>query len=283
MPVRTKPQNSQVTKRPPAPEPTKPIKPAALEVLDIPVDLLVPDEDNPNVMNEATFDLLVEEIKEQGFDEPIQVRPHPTQEGYYQIGSGHHRVKAAMVLRMATVPAVIKHWSDREQKLALTKRNVLRGSLDRMKFKKLYEDLAKGRDPSVVQRELGFTDPKQVNVLIDQAKKNMTPAQRKKLDEAKENIKTLDDLSSVLNKIFKESGSEIEEGYVVFSFGGKKHHYIKIDAATNTKLEALKAEAEAKGIDMRDFLQSIVASATLQGYAPTKPAAKKKLIRKPKG
>lgn len=274
-----------IAKRKPADTPDSPLKPTSLEVIDIPVELLVPDEDNPNVMNEATFDLLVEEIREQGFDEPIQVRPHPTQEGHYQIGSGHHRVKAAMVIGMATVPAVIKHWSDRDQKLALTKRNVLRGSLDRMKFKKLYEDLAKGRDPAVVQRELGFTDPKQVTVLIDQAKKNMTPAQRKKLDEAKENIKTLDDLSSVLNKIFKESGSEIEEGYVVFSFGGKKHHYIKIDAATNKKLEELKSQAEAKGIDMRDFLQSIVASATLQGYAPPKldAAPKKKLIRKPKG
>lgn len=250
-----------------------------LEVFDIPVEDLLPDEDNPNEMDEATFDQLIEEIREQGFDEPIIVRPHPTEKGKYQIGSGHHRTKAAMVIGMTTVPAIVKHWSDREQKVALVKRNALRGDLNKTKLVKLYKDLSKGKDGVQVQRELGFTNQKKFEAMYDEAMKSLTPKQKKKLAEAKEKIKSMDDLSSVLNRIFKESGSELDRGYMVFSFGGQDHHYYQIDKETNEKLKAINAACEAADIPYAEFLQSIVKAAKLPTPA-TKPAAKKSVIKK---
>jgi ParB/RepB/Spo0J family partition protein len=254
-------------------------KASELKVIDIPVEHLIPDEDNPNVMDETTFDMLLEEIREQGFDEPIHVRIAPGKPGYYEVGSGHHRLKAAMVLGMQTVPAVVKTWTDRQKKVALTKRNVLRGKMDKTKLLKLYNDLAKGHDATQVQKELGFSDAKQLDVLIASAKEGMTPKQKQKLDEAKENIKTLDDLSSVLNRIFKESGSEMEKGYLVFSYGGKSQHYVQIDDPTDKKLKNMKAACEDAGVDFVTFLQSIVAEAPL----PTgKKTVTKKVLTKPK-
>lgn len=249
---------------------------SALEVVDIAIGDLIPDEDNPNQMTDATLDLLIEEIREQGFDEPIQVRPHPTMKGKFQISSGHHRVKAATIIGMQAVPAVIKKFTDRQQKVALVKRNSLRGELDKTKMAKLYKELAKGGvDPVQLQRELGFTEPKRLDALIEQASKNMTPKQKKKLAEAKEKIKSVDDLSSVLNRIFKESGSEIDKGYMVFSFGGKEHHYFQIDDETNDALHRLKADCEKRGVTYTDALQSIVRAAA--------PAAIKAVTkRKPK-
>ena len=256
-------------------------KTSKLQVVDIPIELLIPDEDNPNEMDEETFDLLIEEIEEQGFDEPIQVREHPTQKGAYQIGSGHHRVKAAAIVGMTSVPSVVKKWSDREQKVALVKRNSLRGKLSSTKLVRLYSDLVKDKDPSVVQRELGFTDTKQFEVLVGQVAKNMTPKQKKQLDKAKESIKSVDDLSSVLNTIFKESGSDLDEGYVVFSFGGKQHHYFQINDATNKKLLALKKDCDRGDIKYTDALQSIIAN-----YDPksirAKTSTKKRSIKKRK-
>lgn len=242
------------------------LKRSRLEVIDLHVDDLIPDEHNPNEMDEPTFDLLVEEIREQGFDEPIQVRTHPTEEGKWQISSGHHRVKAAKVIGIHEVPAVVKEYDDRTQKIMLVKRNMLHGEPDKFKLKKLYEDVAKGHDPALVQRELGFSDPKKLEPLIEKAAKNMTPKQKKKLDEAKENIKTIDDLSSVLNRIFKGTGSEAESGYLCFSFGGKEHHYVKIDSKTNDRLKDIKAACEDADQPVADFLQSIIAEADL----PTK-------------
>lgn len=249
-----------------------------LEVVDIPIEDLIPDEDNPNEMDEATFDALIEEVRAQGFDEPIQVRPHPTMQGKYQIGSGHHRVKAATVIGMQAVPSVIKNWNDREQKLALTKRNVMRGNMNKMKLVKLYNELSKGRDPVQAQREMGFTDRKKFEAMYDVAMANLNPKQKKKLAEAKEKIKSMDDLSSVLNTIFKESGSELDKGYMVFSYGGKKHHYFQIGAETQAKLDQIIAACDSAGISYVDAMQSIVAAAAL----PTggKPATVKRVIKK---
>lgn len=260
-----------------------------LEILMIPVEDLIPDDDNPNEMDEATFDALCDEIREQGFDEPIHVRPSPDHKGKYEIGSGHHRTKAAMVNGIVSIPAVIKHWSDREKKVALTKRNVLRGKMNKTKLTALYRDLAKGStDPAMLQRELGFTNQKDFEAMIEKVESQLPPKQKKKLQEAKETIKSIDDLSSVLNKIFKEAGSELDRGYMVFSFGGKKHHYFQIDDETNKKLEAILAKCEANNVHYTAVMQSIVAAVDLKDLPKeentAKPAAspKKKLKRRPK-
>lgn len=270
MPIRKKP--SPKVK---APEHSK------LEVFDLNVEDLIPDEDNPNEMDEATFDKLIEEIREQGFDEPIQVRKSPKIEGKYEIGSGHHRTKAAIVLGHTTVPSIIKDWDDRQIKVALVKRNVLRGETNKQKLTHLYRELVKGKDAAQVQRELGYTNPKKFEAMVESVEQSLPPKQRKKLQEAKETIKSVDDLSSVLNKIFKEAGSELDKGYMVFSFGGKKHHYFQINDATNKKLEAIIAACDKAGITYTEFMQSIVSAVDLP--PPVKAATNKTVVkRRPK-
>lgn len=250
-----------------------------LEIVLIKIEDLVPDEDNPNEMDEPTFDMLVEEIRDQGFDEPILVRAHPDRKGKYQIGSGHHRTKAATIVGYTELPCVVKQWSDREQKVALAKRNSLRGSLNKEKMVHLYRDLMKGqKDATLVQRELGFTDPKKFEKMFDAAKKSLPPKQAKKLAAAKEDIKSIDDLSSVLNRIFKEAGSELDEGYMVFSFGGKNHHYFQISQDTEAKLQAILSHCEAEGVVYTDYVQSIVREHELP--AALKPAKKSKRRKK---
>lgn len=252
------------TKKPPASAKTEHV-----ELTYLPVEDLIPDEDNPNQMDEQTFDQLVDEIREQGFDEPVLVRPHPTLKGKWQIGSGHHRTKAAIVNGMTEVPCIVKEWSDRDQKFALAKRNALRGELDKKKLTKLYRDLVKDHDPVQVQRQLGFTNPKKFEAMVDQIEKQLTPKQRKKLQEAKETIKSVDDLSSVLNRIFKEAGSELDKGYMVFSYGGKEHHYFQIDDDTNKLLHQIIAHCEKHDVPYTEAMQSIVATAVASGGLPT--------------
>ncbi|MEM2174490.1 MAG: ParB N-terminal domain-containing protein [Candidatus Micrarchaeia archaeon] len=75
------------------------------EVKNIPIDLLVELEDNPNIMTDAEFNRLTKELDETGFIDPIQVVP--LDDGRYQILGGHLRVKAAKVLGFESVPAVV--------------------------------------------------------------------------------------------------------------------------------------------------------------------------------
>lgn len=254
------------------------ITPSELNVVDIPLELLLGHDLNPNEMSEDKFDELVEGIRKDGFDEPIQVVPHPKREGYYLIAGGHHRVKAAKRIGLKKAPAVIKTgWSEDEAKIALVRRNILKGKMNNSKFTSLYTELAKTYDVKLLQAMLGFTEKKEFEAVYENVATNLPAPQRKALAKAKEKIKSVDDLSSVLNTIFKEAGSQVDEGYVVFTFGGKDHHYIAVDDDTNERLKALKKAAEDGGISPRDFLKSIIAQAT---PAPSKKATKRRIVKR---
>jgi ParB family chromosome partitioning protein len=71
---------------------------------------------------------LVEAIRLRGQDSPILVRPHPLQEGRYQIVFGHRRARAARDLGRP-VRAVVKRLSDRDHVIAQGQENSARADL----------------------------------------------------------------------------------------------------------------------------------------------------------
>lgn len=252
------------------------LKASKLQIFDIPVDMLVGDEANPNEMKEDKFDLLVQEIQENGFDEPIIVIPHPADDGKYLIAGGHHRVKAARQIGMESVPSVIKEsWDEDQQKLALVKRNIIHGQMNTQKFTALYTELAKKYDPEILKTMLGFTQKKEFEAVYEGVEKSLSPKQKKVLAKSKEKIKSVDDLTSVLHKIFKEQGSESDSSYVVFSFGGKEHHYVQIDDATNKNLKALQTELGNRNETMASFLQRVIAENVKEPVVEKKASAKR--------
>jgi hypothetical protein len=270
-----------------APKKPAPLKRSTLEIFDIPVDDLVGHEDNPNEQDEATFDQLVEGIRADGFDEPIQVVPIEggTHAGKWQIFSGHHRAKAAKVLGLKVIPAVVKKgWNEDKVKIELVRRNRLRGNLNSEKFTKLYNELkTRGWDESMLKLQMGFTKEDAFKKVYKSIEKAMTPSQKKKLEESKESIKSVDGLSSVLNDIFKNHGSDLDHGFVVFNFGGKEIHYIETDTSLNKQVKALEEECRNKGITLADAfkhllnrpnLSGVKKSGTVQAPAKVKPNAK---------
>jgi ParB/RepB/Spo0J family partition protein len=239
-------------------------KSTMLEVFDIPIDDILESKENPNEQDEATFDQLVQVIKDKGFDEPIKVIPALNQPGKFLCYSGHHRLKAAKVLKFTHIPGVIKDgWSEDERKIALVRENMLRGNLNPEKFTKLYSELAKKYDASILKLQMGFTKEDAFKKVYKSIEKALNPSQKKKLDEAKETIKSVDGLSSVLNDIFKEHGADLDFGFIVFSFGGKNHHYIESDSNLNKLVEKLEADVKAKGLFMADVMKYLVANADL--------------------
>lgn len=241
----------------PAPEPvnesSEELRLSSLAVYDIPVGMLHDNPDNPNIEDERTFDILCEKIRTDGFDEPVHVVPRPA--GGYEIVSGHHRTKAARQLGLPAVPCVIKTgWDEDKRDVELVARNNVRGQLNAERFSHLVRKIAKRNTlpPEVMRAQMGFTKKDAFDKLYRQAESMMTtPAQKKRLAEAKETITSIDDLSSVLNTIFKDNGSELDHGFMVFSFGGKHHYYIQIDKEMDRLLASYKEEipaAEAQDI-----------------------------------
>lgn len=264
---------------------TMPLKRSTiLDVFDVPMELIVLSEDNPNEQDEATFDQIVEGIKTDGFDEPIHVIPVEVgpNAGKYIITSGHHRFKAASVLGFTHIPAVIKKgWNDDKRKIELVRRNMLRGNINPEKFTQLFSELsAKGYDASVLKLQMGFTKEDAFKKLFKSVANNLPPSAKKKLEEAKEDIKSVDGLSSALNAIFKEHGTDLDHGFIVFQFGGKEHVFIECDKGLHGMVKKLTNEAREKNLSMTEIFKKLVSEVDLKKMKPSAHVIARKEARK---
>lgn len=268
-------------------------KSTSLQVFDIPIDQLLDSENNPNEQDEATFDQLVAGIKADGFDEPVIVVPQTAlnqatgqsvETGKYIIVSGHHRKKAAAALKFTHVPCVIKSgWDEDKKDVELVRRNMLKGKLNPEKFTALFQKLSmKGIDQAVLKLQMGFTKSDAFDKLYRAVESNLPASQKKKLAEAKETIKSVDGLSSVLNSIFTEHGSDLDHGFVVFSFGGKDHIYIECDSALHKMMRNLTDDVRAKGGNATEVMKQLVGKPVPGTIKPSVATAERKAIRRAK-
>lgn len=235
----------------------------SVKVFDIPVGMLVEHSENPNVQSEKVHDELIEKIKRDGFDEPIIVVPHVIKgipDGKYLIVSGHHRTKAAKALGITKIPGIIREgWSEDQAAIELISRNSLTGNMDPYRFTELFDRLKKRYDPAQLQKMMGLTEKKAFAQLYKRVADSLPPKAKKKLEDAKETIKSVDDLTGILNTIFTEHGSELDWGFMVFSHGGKNHHYVKIGHGTEKRLKALEELLKDNDIQADDFFAELLA------------------------
>lgn len=241
------------------------LKESKLKTFDIPIAQLVEHEDNANQQDEAVFDEIVDRIRNEGFDEPIIVFPeivNGTPTGKYKIASGHHRTKAARLAGYEHVPAVIRQgWDEDRALVELVARNQLRGNTDPEQFTKNYNKLKERYGEDELRRMMGLSGKKAFESLYKGVKSQLTKKQQKKLEESKEEIKSVEDLSQILNQIFRENGSKLDKSMVVFSFGGKEHHYIQLDKPGNNALKSFIEEVENSDKQIGDVISTLFINA----------------------
>jgi len=234
-----------------------------LHIFDIPLALLIEHEDNANKQDEAVFDEIVDRIRQEGFDEPIIVYPDlkaGVATGKYRIASGHHRCRAAKLAGLLKVPGVIRTgWDEDRALIELVARNNLKGNTDPEQFTRNYNKLKEKYNEDELRRMMGLTGKKQFDVLYNGVKKQLSPRQQKKLEEAKEDIRSVEDLSAVLNEIFREQGTKLDKSMVVFSFGGKEHIYVKVDKPTHARLKTMAEDCEGDGVEMGSVFARMIA------------------------
>lgn len=263
-------------------------KSTTVNVMDIPVELLIDSAENPNEQDEATFDQIVQGIKEDGFDEPIIVVPveDGPNKGKYVIVSGHHRKKGGVLAGMKSIPAIIKPgWDEDKRLIQLVRRNQLRGSLNAEKFTKLFTKLAnQGIDKSVLQLQMGFTKKEIFDKLFKQVAKNLTPIQKKKLSEAKERVTSVDSFSVVLNEIFTEHGSELDHGMLCFKYGTKAKqnvYYIECDLELDKRIKKFHEDIQSRGLFAADVFNELIKDADLTKFKKSEKVEQRKALRRP--
>ena len=96
-------------------------------IRSIPLELLVSHEENSNHMAAPTLAKLQRHIVRTGRYEPLVVRPHPSQEGHFQILNGHHRRRALRNIGEAAARCVVWDVDDAQAHLYLATLNRLVG------------------------------------------------------------------------------------------------------------------------------------------------------------
>lgn len=205
----------------------------SLERKSIDINLLRPNPLNPNKMDDQNFNFLYDNLQSVGLTDPILVRQNPLEPGTYRIVGGHHRWEAAKLHGLETVPVTVITTPDFDEdmeRFQLVRHNVIKGKMDPQKFFELYQSL-EGQYSEEIARELfGFADEAEFQKLIKSTAKSLPKEMRKDFMDAAAEVRTIEELADILNKMFAAHGDTLPYGYMVFDFGGKEHAWVRMQA-----------------------------------------------------
>jgi ParB/RepB/Spo0J family partition protein len=230
--------------------------PGLHEAVVLPIDSLHPVEWNPNEEDVATFNNLVESIKEEGFIDPVTVVPIPKSKGEYGIIRGEHRWKAAKLAGLDTITAVVVDWSEDEQMARSIRHNVIRGRLDPAKFSDVYGKLAKKYDRTTLAAKLGMQhQEKTIERLLGNIVKTLPPEMADEVLARADKIRNVEDLAAIVQSLYARFGSTLDASYMFLTFGGQVHVMIRLDDDTKQKLDAALDRLHSEGKDANDLIR----------------------------
>ena len=127
-------------------------------VFKVPLDVIEPNEWNPNRQDDAVFNATVENIQETGMLQPILIVT--IGDGRYRIIDGDHRYEACQLLGYETIDAIIQDFDEDVQKFQTMRFNLLKGKIDPVKFTKLFKELAGKYGEDMTKQMMMFVDEK---------------------------------------------------------------------------------------------------------------------------
>jgi hypothetical protein len=183
------------------------------------------------------------------------------EDGSHQIVGGEHRWRAMRVLGYEKIQCVVlgdEKWKDEDlRKFVTTRLNALRGKLNPQKFMDMYMDLSDRYEEDALQALMGFTDDDAWLTLTKDVRDGLEAAGADKsildkFDEVSKELKTVDDLAVVLNKMFTEFGDTLDQNFMWFTFGGKEHLYVQCSKETWKRVKSMMAGVQDNGMDAND-------------------------------
>lgn len=240
-------------------------KTAEVVRVDLAMDVLVPNTDNPNKMSTRQFNLLVDNIERTGLTDPILVRP--IADNKYRIVGGHHRYDAAAYLGFDKVPCSIitdAEFDDEAEQFQMVRMNMIHGQLDPKKFMKLYQGVQEKYADELLQDMFGFADEAEFKRLIKETEKGLPLDLKEAFREAAKQIKTIDDLAKVLNDLLTNFGDTLVYGYMIFDFAGQESVWLRMRTDDKKAFLRLASIARTENVTV-DGLVSKILSAIAKG------------------
>jgi len=229
----------------------------------VPVAKIRANTYNANVQTPATFNALVDEIRETGFVGEVQLRPlaEDEREGEYEyeLVGGEHRWKVAQILEMPEIPATIHpEWEIDLAKAKSVALNVLSGHIDPVKFTRLFNDLSEKYSADVVRQMMAFADDAEFKRAYRAVKRQLPADMRPKFDKAAKEAATMDDLSVILHELFRKHGSTVDRSYMFFRYGGKMHLTIEMTEKTRKLIDRVTDASATREVDVNEVLGEVL-------------------------
>lgn len=145
------------------------------QIIEVPLHLIRPSRSNPRKSFEDLDDL-ANSIRQNGVQQPLLVRPHPTIAGAYDLVAGERRWRASKLAEKPTAPCIVKALTDEEALDLQMVENVQREDLSPLEAAEGYAKLLKRHlDVATVAAKVGkemgeVTRSLQLNKLVSAAK-----------------------------------------------------------------------------------------------------------------
>lgn len=230
-----------------------------LKRINLGVDKLIANKLNPNKMSDAEFNMLYDNMEQVGFVDPIFVRDNGA--GTYRVIGGHHRLEVAKLIGYDAVPCTViddPEFDEDMEKFQMVRMNVIRGKMSPQKFMDLYNSLNGKYAEQVMSDSFGFAEEEEFKKLVTSMSKSLPKDMQKEFAKAAQEIKTIDGLTTLLNKMFTEHGDTLPHGYMVVDFGGKDSIWLRLETNTRKDFLMLGQMVMDKNRTMDDVLGRLI-------------------------
>ena len=239
-----------------------------VNIVKIPAGKIHPNDWNPNELSDTMFNRLVEDVTNIGFLQPVLVSPE--KDGTYCIIDGEHRYEVAKLLDMAEVPCVVvsgEFAEDETRKKFQTMRmNMIRGKVDKRKLAALVSELAAEMPVEDIAESMAFDDVDALRALIEETRSTLPPEMRKEFDKAREEIRTVDDLTLVLNRLFTRYGATLPYHYMIMDFGGKEHIWVRMSARELASVRGYAETVRESGVTFSSVILAALKECVTQDF-----------------
>jgi ParB/RepB/Spo0J family partition protein len=216
-------------------------------------------------MSQAEVNRLAEEIKEAGFLVPLNLIP--TEDGKYFLLGGEHRWRAAKLAGLTHVPSLLhtdEKWNDRDLvDLETFKLNAIKGKVSMKRFTDFYQRMSVKFGADKLQSIMAVNDDaewKKLTKNIQDTLKAQGASQGvlEQVKEAEKTAKSPDDLSKMLEKIFKKQRQQIESNTIIFQFDKNEYVMIKANVDVYVKVKKLVELANSRNVDVNVLLDPML-------------------------
>ena len=228
-----------------------------------------------NEMTAEQFNMLSANVDEVGFLDPILVVPLPVKSGkvqQYRIVDGEHRFELMRLNDAKEIPCVIvdpKRFDERKQKQQTVRMNKIHGTFNVKKFSALVADMMGKYKISheEMAQELGFVNPKEFDEMVEAVRETLpTKEMKKEFDQAKGDLKSIDDLGTLINDLFSHYGSTLPANFMIIDFGGKEHLWVRLPEGAKDVVTNKAKECAALGVTFDSLLVKVITDLNFTKY-----------------